>query len=211
MGTFSKGILGGFSGTVGTVIGGNWKGIQYMRSQPNKRSGSSTLRQLMQQAKFASVIAFESTMTGLLETSFRDYAVKMSGYNNAVSYNLKNAVSGTYPDFVIDYSLALVSRGSLSNATAPAATTTAGKVFFTWTDNSGVGNASADDAAILVVYCAAVKTTIYTLNGGTRSAGAGSIEVPGFAGNTVQTWLGFIAADGKKIANSFFTGALTVS
>lgn len=35
MGTFSKGILGGFSGTVGTVIGGNWKGIQYMRSQPN--------------------------------------------------------------------------------------------------------------------------------------------------------------------------------
>ncbi len=33
MGTISKGILGGFSGTVGTVIGGSWKGIEYMRSQ----------------------------------------------------------------------------------------------------------------------------------------------------------------------------------
>ena len=29
MGTISKGILGGFSGTVGTVIGGSWKGIDY--------------------------------------------------------------------------------------------------------------------------------------------------------------------------------------
>ena len=33
MGTIKQGILGGFSGKVGTVIGGSWKGISYMRSQ----------------------------------------------------------------------------------------------------------------------------------------------------------------------------------
>ena len=32
MGTIKKGILGGFSGKVGTVIGAAWKGIDYMRS-----------------------------------------------------------------------------------------------------------------------------------------------------------------------------------
>lgn len=36
MGTIKKGILGGFSGKVGTVVGGSWKGISYMRSLPQK-------------------------------------------------------------------------------------------------------------------------------------------------------------------------------
>lgn len=33
MGTIKQGILGGFSGKVGTVIGSSWKGISYMRSR----------------------------------------------------------------------------------------------------------------------------------------------------------------------------------
>ena len=34
MGKISQGILGGFSGKVGNVVGGNWKGIDYMRVRP---------------------------------------------------------------------------------------------------------------------------------------------------------------------------------
>jgi len=34
MGIINKGILGPVSGTVGTVIGGSWKGISYIRSKP---------------------------------------------------------------------------------------------------------------------------------------------------------------------------------
>jgi len=211
MGTFSKGILGGFSGTIGTVIGGSWKGIEYMRSQPVKKSGSSTFKQLAQQAKFATIVEFESSMTALLETSFKNYAVRMTGYNNAVSYNIKNAVTGVYPNYAIDYSAALISRGDLPNAIAPAATTSAHSVYFTWTNNSGIAEAKDDDAAILVVYCADLKTTVFTLNGGTRSSGAGNMDVAMFNGKAVQTWLGFISADGKSVASSFYTGELVIS
>ncbi len=63
-------------------------------------------------------------MTPLLSVSFRDYAVKMSGFNNAMRYTLKNAVIGTYPTVEIDYSLVLVSRGDLPNALNPTATST---------------------------------------------------------------------------------------
>ena len=211
MGTISKGILGGFSGTVGTVIGGTWKGITYMRSKPDSKTRVSSPAQAAQRAKFAEIVGFESTMTSLVETSFKSYAVKMTGYNNAVSYNLKNAVTGKFPDYTIDYSMALVSRGDLPNASSPAATATNGIVYFTWTDNSGLGKAQNNDAAILVVYCEARKMTIYTLRGGSRSDGAGSIDVSIFKGNTVETWLGFISADGKDVANSFYTGELIVS
>jgi hypothetical protein len=40
MAKFNKGILGGFSGTVGTVVGANWRGMDVMRSRP-KKSGST--------------------------------------------------------------------------------------------------------------------------------------------------------------------------
>ena len=53
MARISKGILGGFSGTVGTVIGGSWKGIAYMRSMPSSRKSSSTVKQKEQRQSLA--------------------------------------------------------------------------------------------------------------------------------------------------------------
>ena len=66
MGTFQKGILGGFSGKVGTVIGGNWKGIDYMRSKGSNGNKNPTLPQVSQQFKFALCIRFLQTMSGLV-------------------------------------------------------------------------------------------------------------------------------------------------
>lgn len=38
MGTIKQGILGGFSGKVGNVVGASWKGIDYIRSLPSSVS-----------------------------------------------------------------------------------------------------------------------------------------------------------------------------
>ena len=46
MAIISKGIPGGFSGTVGTVIGGNWNGIDYMRSLPTISNKSASQAQI---------------------------------------------------------------------------------------------------------------------------------------------------------------------
>lgn len=210
MGTISKGILGGFSGTVGTVIGGSWKGIDYMRSQPLKRTGTFSQSQLEQQAKFKLLVAFLQPLAGLLFISFRDYAVKMTGFNNAMSYNLRNAITGVYPSYSIDYSTALVSRGILLNAGGPAVTATSGTVKFTWTDNSGAGSAKATDKSILVVYCDELKSVTYTTEGANRSTGEATLDASGFSGKTVETYLGFISEDGKLVANSFYTGQLAL-
>ena len=51
MGTITKGILGGFSGKVGSVVGGSWKGIDYMRSQSSRRTRAASVLQLQQQQK----------------------------------------------------------------------------------------------------------------------------------------------------------------
>ena len=52
MGIISKGILGPFSGTVGTVIGGTWKGISYIRRRPLPTDREPSLLQMEQRARF---------------------------------------------------------------------------------------------------------------------------------------------------------------
>jgi uncharacterized protein DUF6266 len=211
MARISKGILGGFSGTVGNVVGGSWKGISYMRSQSTAKRNSFTPAQLQQQARFTLAIKFLQPMNALLEISFRKQAVHMTGINSALSFTLKNAVTGVYPAYTISYSLALVSRGDLPNAGAPTASATvAGQVGFAWTDNSGNGKAAASDKAILVVYCPALNQCIFTTAGPLRSAANAVLAVPAFSGQQVQTYIGFISADGRDIASSMFTGQLTV-
>lgn len=210
MGTISKGILGGFNGTVGTVIGGTWKGIDYMRSRPAKRTFDPTPAQLEQQAKFATVIRFLDSMIGVIRIGFKNNAIRMTAFNSAMSYNIKNAIEGDYPAFAINYPMALISRGDLPNALAPAASATGGTINFTWTDNSGTGSALPTDQSMLVAYCPARNASVYTTSGGDRSGGAGSLNAASFVGETVQTWIAFISEDGKNVAGSLFTGEVTV-
>ena len=207
MGRIHKGILGPVSGTVGNVVGSSWKDIHYLKSQPSTKKRTPTVDQLDHQLKFSVVLNFIQTMVGLIQLTFKKYAVRMSEYNAAFSYNYHNALTGTTPDYAIDFSKALVSRGDLPNAMAPAATLTNNTVYFTWTDNSGFGKAAPTDKALFVVFCPNLNLTLYNGNA-VRSAGAGSLDVSAFAGETVQTWITFTAED-SSAANSIYTGELS--
>jgi hypothetical protein len=157
--------------------------------------------------------AFMRPLRGLVDTTFQNYAVNMTPANSALSYNLKNAVTGVYPALNVDYSKVLLSRGNLAVAATPAAVAgTAGKVGFTWTDNSVTQKTTAnpDDVAVLVAYDVVDNNCIYNLNGGTRSAAAAPLDVSGLSGKTVQTWLLFISADGKTISDSVFAGQVVI-
>lgn len=213
MGKISQGILGGFSGKVGNVIGGNWKGIDYMRVKPAKVANPKTKAQKDQRSQFVLVLNFLQPITDFVKVGFKEYAIKMTAFNSAMSYNLQNAVTGTYPNYTIDYAQALVSRGSLAGALNPtAASTVAGQVAFTWDDNSADGNANVTDKALLVVYNEDKKEAIYVTEGDVRTAGTQTLVVPdSYSGDTVQTFIGFMTEDGKDLANSKFVGSIAVA
>ncbi len=211
MGRITKGILGGFSGTVATVVGGNWKGIDYMRGKSNKGKGAPTTAQLQQQEKFALIVRFLQSMTAVLEVTFKNYAVRMTAINAAASYNLQNAIAGTESPFNIAYPFVLVSRGDLPNASNPAAVPIAGnKVKFTWLNNGGLGKAKDTDKAILVVYSVDFNQALYTLGSAPRSAEQETLDATMFVGQTVETWVAFISADGKTVSSSFYTGSMNL-
>jgi len=105
----------------------------------------------------------------------------------------------------------LVSRGDLPNALGPTATMGAGGILtYSWTDNSGVGIAKADDEAILVAYCPELKRAVYTTTGGRRDSLTGDLNVAAFSGKQVETYIAFISAVGNRTSISYFTGSHTV-
>ena len=174
-------------------------------------TGEPSQAQLDVQLKFSLLINFISTMNELLALTFTKYAVGMSESNAAFSYNYHNAITGTSPNYAIDYAGTLVSRGDLANATAVAATITSKVIHFTWSDNSGLGMAAATDKAVLVAYCKNYNLTVYTIGPAVRSTKAATLDVSNFTGFAVETWIAFLSEDGINASNSIYTGELMVS
>ncbi len=213
MGKINQGILGGVSGQVGNVIGGTWKGIDYLRIKPSSVANPRTEGQVDQRSKFSTVLRFLQPMTDFLRVGFKLYANKMTQFNAAMSYNLNNAITGAYPNFAIDYANSLVTRGNLTGAVDGAVSSpSAATVDVTWTDNSGSGSALATDKAMILLYNAARGESVFTTAGPSRSAGTESISVPSeYTGEDVEVFLGFISEDGSKVANSSYLGSVTVA
>lgn len=212
MGKIRKGILGGFSGKVGTVVGANWKGIAYMRSLPIKVKNPKTLAQRSQRNKFALTLSFLKPMTGLIRIGWKLYAQKQSPFNAAMSYTIANAITGAYPNYSIDPGAVLISRGSLAGAFNANATSTMGSIQFTWTDNSGATTAKTTDKALLAVLNPTKNEAVFDTENATRTTAAMTLNLPAdWQGNTVEVYIGFVSEDGKEVANSVYLGVVIVS
>lgn len=213
MGTIKQGVLGGFSGKVGTVIGSSWKGLSVMRGIAPHIANPKSDKQLAQRLKFAIVIKFIQSMVQFIDIGFKNYAIGMTQMNAAFSYNILNAIQGTYPSFVIDFTKALVSRGNLPPAlNQVASSTAAGSVVFTWQDNSDEIGASPTDKNLLLIYNPGKNQSVYFNDLGNRATGTQTVTVPqSFSGDLVHCYLAFETADGVEQSNSKYAGAITVA
>ena len=213
MGKISQGILGGLSGKVGNVIGGSWKGIDYIRIKPSSVANPRTVGQVNQRTKFTATLEFLQAVKPFIKLGYKGLAVKKTEFNAAMSYVLNNAITGTEPNFVVDYPNALVSRGGLSGVLNPTTDlATAGEVTFGWDDNSAEGNANATDKAMLLVYNPSKKESISLLDGADRTVGSQIVSIPTtYAGDTVELFMAFITADGSQVSNSIYLGSGTAN
>ena len=147
-----------------------------------------------------------------LNVGFKSYANKQSAYNAGMSYNVNNAVTGTFPDFEIDYPNVLVSRGSLLGAEGATATAAADSISFAWTDNSGVSNALGADMAMPLAFNISKGQAVFKTNGAERSTEAEVLTIPAsWSGDDVEVYLGFVSKDGLLVASSAYLGQKTIA
>lgn len=213
MAKFVNGILGGFSGKVGTVVGACWNGIDYMRGLAASITNPRTPAQLEQRAKFSLIIAFLRPLTSFLRFGFRSAALKMSAFNAAMAYNVKNAVTGIYPTFLVDYPKVLLAKGPLAGVLNPHPTSvTPGQLTITWDNNSEEAYAMDDDRLYVVVIDPLLQKAVSLVSDATRLSGTETITLPdAWTGHEVECYAGFTNAGESLLSDSYYAGKVTVA
>ena len=148
MGIINQGILGGFSGKVGPIVGFHWKSKYYIRARAAKVSNPRTPKQQEQRGKFATAFSFLKAIKPFIRIGYKEFTQEKPAFNAAMSYTLKRAVTGNGKETSIDFNRALVSIGTLMPAFEGTATQNEDQMYFNWQDNSGMGNAEDTDIAM---------------------------------------------------------------
>lgn len=209
MGTIKKGILGGFSGKVGNVVGASWKGVDYIRSLPSKVRNPRSKGQVAQRTRFSLIAKFVRALLPVIRVGFKQSAgAYNSAYSAAVSYNVQNAVKGEHPDFEIDFSNAMLSKGGLTGTYEATATREPGILNAEW-EPEARGNASVEDHVAIAAYNPIKQEAMYDLHAASRGDGSGELQLPtAWDGDEVEAFVMFISEDGKQVSDSVYTGRL---
>ncbi|WP_207424322.1 DUF6266 family protein [Desertivirga brevis] len=214
MAEFNNGANGSFSGKVGSVVGSNWREINYIRGIAKRSKKDPSQGQIEQQMKFAMMVAFLGQVKDLLNLGFAGGKTgRATAYNLAVQYNLTNAIAGVYPEFSIDYSKVLLSKGTLNLPGAATLTAdTAGQVSASWDPTPNEFNGSVSDKVTVILYNSIKKLFMSnSLSPALRGDGTIDIEVPAtYAGDTLHGYIFLTSPEKGRLSNSYYMGEVTV-
>lgn len=204
MAIHKQGIHGGFKGRVGNVVGSTWKGLDVMKIRPASVANPNTVRQQDQRSRFGLLMRFLSAQSRLIQIGFRPYAVKMTSINAALSYNIAAAITGEFPDYLIDYSKVLLSKGDLpAMSQAVLSYTDPVSVKLAWTDNSSYQGAHASDLLNVSVYDPISNKALSFVSCATRTDATITLALPAeWTGLSVEVFAFFLSEEGVASANA---------
>lgn len=210
MGIIKNGILGGFNGKVGTVIGYSWKGKAVMRSIAQNVHNPNTEAQRAQRMRFSLMTKALAQLHPFVEWGFKSKASGITESNAAFVANYANAVTGVYPNLSVDVSQLQLSSGSLPLAANPNATvdTSQHMVTVTWSNNSGEMDALDSDISMAALYNAELNQSVVVVDGADRAAESLSLSYPAaWSGGNVAVYVAWRSASGSLVSNSLFLGS----
>jgi len=212
MATFNQGVLGGFSGKVGTVVGSNWRGKNILRSVPRKSTKPISAAQQRQRNKFKCVLQFLTPIKALLTETFGANVGTKTPFNNAMSYHMKEAVNQTATGFTMNYSKVLVGMGGLCGLEQPLVQPVAPHgLNITWENSRTQGLAYPTDSFLVVVYAPLLKRFDYFMTDSLRETTQCLLDFQdSFYGETVHVWATFTNSNSKLTATSRYLGAFVI-
>lgn len=207
MGKIRQGILGGFNGTVGTVVGGSWKGMAYMRGKAQSVKNPRTEKQMAQRIKFGMAQKFVKVMTAYLQVGFRNYTDRQTATNAAMSHTVRNCMAGKYPAFGINPSMVLVSSGSLMPGRFCTVKVENNVANFSWEDNSDESHAAIDDFAMPLIYNFTKGEAIFTTEDASRVDCKTTLKLPAdWSGDLLSCYIAFASVQNNSVSNSVYVG-----
>jgi hypothetical protein len=213
MGTYEKGILGPFTGTVGTVVGANFRGKNIMRSRPKKSNRLPSEQQIVQRDRFTTVNHFLAPLRSLINRYYGHRQGAVSRFNQATSYHMKEAVELIDAVFEIIYNKVLFAKGDLPGMQDPVVTAQEeSSINIDWKNNSGQGLAKEDDTLIAVVYIDKLQQFKIFEGIATRDSESVHIDLPSYLKDLkVHCWATFVSDPRKLSATSTYLGEVVIT
>lgn len=215
MSQYNQGILGPFSGKVGTVVGSFWKGRFVMRGRPTHMTNPNTPAQQTQRARFSIVSESLAPLRQVVNVGFATRAdiENVTPVNVAMQINMEQAVSGSGTSVSIVWNRFMIAGGTLLNVETPTATAAAShKINIAWVNNAGVQSDVLDNDFVMVAaYNPTKKQAVYDIVTMRRDDQSGVLTVPStWVGDAVQTFIFTTSEDKSRNSPSVNMGAVTI-
>lgn len=212
MGKISQGILDGFKGKVGTVVGSFWKGKPVMRGYKRFIHDRHSDAQLIVRLRFAVLNGLGSAFKTAANLGFKLRAKQRANteLNNFVQLNWDAVTANTAAEVSVDYSSLLVAAGSLPGVYfGRASYETPQVVTVPFEANAAAGGASESDTVYLFAYSPTLANGILS-TGNARSAASATLNLPdAWSGESVHLW-GFVVSKGGTPSYSTYLGEGTI-
>nr|WP_294869833.1 DUF6266 family protein [uncultured Pedobacter sp.] len=156
----------------------------------------------MSSGLFRNLLDFINTGFGIIAIQAMDNAS-----NQAKSYNKNRIIKGVYPDLEIAYDQLQVSKGSLKPAQNWQVALYAEGLQYSWDTDPEMPWPDATDQVMMMAYFPKQEKVVFNLFGSSRFSGGDVLEIPpSLRGEYMETYVSFISANRKQVADSSYTG-----
>ncbi|SEW38961.1 hypothetical protein SAMN05428988_4958 [Chitinophaga sp. YR573] len=211
MARLKNGIFWGIQGVVGNLEGYILNGKYIVRSRRRKSTKPPSEKQLACRKRLAVVNKFLSGFIPYVQVGFAYTGAEKgyTGYHAATGYQIKQALTGQYPDYIIDYTKVRLTEGPMSNENINAAVVRQNNyLVFSWTADLSYKHSS--DRVMLLAYAPALNEAVYTLCGAKRMDGRDVLLLPdsSWKEKVIEIYLSFVTEDRKQCTNSLYLGQM---
>lgn len=214
MSIIEQGIVGGFSGKTGPVVGARVRGKDTMRALPRKSSKPRSRAQLIRQSRFKVGIGFITRAQSIFKIGYQQNKVLMTPANKAFQHIDRDAIIGEYPDFKINYakvqwtdeSRYQALQGMMNPLVTPLPMY---EVKLEWElFGGGTDSTNEIDKAVILFYSPVHRMFISEMDV-TRGMKSATIPLPTiFAGSEIHGWAFFVSEDGTKLSPTAYLGLI---
>ncbi|MES2827582.1 MAG: DUF6266 family protein [Bacteroidota bacterium] len=217
------GPYGPIEGRLGNTVGYIRLGQPVVRMMPKKlkRKKKGTEAQVAARTRFALVTDIISSINAFTNAGFKLKAKSLIGktaQNMAMSVNLKNVVTGEYPNYQIDYTKLQVAEGDLSLPVNPTVVLEGNILKYNWEINPYLNYVEKTSQMMVLAYLPALKKAYYLLGTASRYGGEGSLEIPlskktndgKVVDLAIECYMAFVSQDRERISNSIYLGQVAI-
>lgn len=218
MSKVKTGQIGQFSGKIGALVVCKWRGLLIGKDSPSKKTKPSTDDQLDQQQKFGKVSKVMSLFTPHIAVGWASTRNKTTPMNEALSYHVDKAVEDKYPNYHINFSKVLITRGRgvIDGGFRPVAKAAAEmKVEISWVTSNHTQRITqpTDQLTVIVLdenFRPGRVRPLYYEQIARREDLKAEITVHDFCKNhPVHVYMFFVSENGKLVSKSEYLGMVT--